>query len=254
MVWDRIADLVYYKHVEGDVLQSLKNLEIEMVKTDISVRCSKTIANALCITGTLAAPFTFGASLIATGAGIGIYVASTLGESALLSFYIEKAKEELEKYSDIAEKLKSWTIDTQEVVVTVYKAVIDATFLYLIYSKISKATLEMVKCIPENKFLDILLRLQSQFKSFVINLTSMISTNVIGTTSKVCAKQISSEVSESIAKLASKKGLFAVMSLAIIVDVVDIFRIWKKDRPEAIKQVQDAIKQLEENSQCPTSY
>ena len=93
MVWDRIADLVYYKHVEGDVLQSLKNLEIEMVKTDISVRCSKTIANALCITGTLAAPFTFGASLIATGAGIGIYVASTLGESALLSFYIEKAKD-----------------------------------------------------------------------------------------------------------------------------------------------------------------
>ena len=47
----------------------------------------------------------------------------------------------------IAEKLKSWTIDIQEVVVTVYKAVIDATFLYLIYSKISKATLEMVKCI-----------------------------------------------------------------------------------------------------------
>ena len=51
----------------------LKNLAIEMVKTWIfqldvvSIYCDSVSES----TGTLAAPFTFGVSLIATGAGIG---------------------------------------------------------------------------------------------------------------------------------------------------------------------------------------
>ena len=251
MNWDWLAHFVYLKHVEVDVLQSLKIIEIEMVKTDISIRRSKTIGNALTIVGTLAAPFTFGTSLLATGAGIGLNVASTLGESALLSFYIEKAKEELEKYSDIAEKLNSWTIDNKELAITVLKAVINGAFLDIIRIMIPKTTLELIKHIPESSFIHALLHFQFQIKSFVVDITSNFSIMAISTTSKACAKQISSELSENIAKLASKKALIAVMSFSIIIDVVDIYRIWSRDRPKAIKQVQDAIKQLEENSQSP---
>ena len=246
MIWDWLAHYVSYKHIEENVIQSLKNIEIEMVKTDINIRRSKTVGNALTIVGAIAAPFTFGTSLIATGVGIAINVGSTLGESALLSFYMEKATEECKKYTDICEKLQSWDIDWLYICETLGKAAINAVLLETIRRMIPKMTLKMFECIPRVTILRILSNFQIKIKQFALTMTNT-SINFSFAALKTSARQISNEIGESAAKLVSKKFLIAVISISVIIDIADIIYIWRKDRPDAIKKLQAAIKELENN-------
>ena len=247
MDWDWAAHYVSYKHIEGNVLQSLKNIEIEMVKTDINTRQYKTVGNALTILGTIAAPFTFGTSLIATGAGIAIHVSSTLAESALLSFYVEKATEECKKYNDISEKLHSWKIDWLNICETLGKVVINTALLETIRKNIPNSTLEIIKLVPTETIFKIIFDFQIKIKRYGLTMAPNTSINVSTSALKTCAKQISNEIGENAAKLASKKFLIAVISISVIIDIADIIYIWRKDRPDAIKKLQAAIKELENN-------
>ena len=218
-----------------------------MVKTDINVRGSKIAGNALCIAGAVAAPFTFGISLLATGGGIAINMGSTFIETSLLAFYVEKAKEELIKYHDIQEKLNYWEIDWLDVVQTLGKTAIDSGFLTIIKSKLPEATWKMINGMPKELFLKILKTFQIYIKPYYVRLTLNIPTMFTCTTLKACTQQFSSKVAGNIAKIASKKALITFATIAVVIDVAEIIYIWKKDQPQAIKQVQAAIKELEKN-------
>ena len=111
---------------------------------------------------------------------------------------------------------------------------------------VSKSTLEIIKRVPEKSVIVFLLNFQTQIEPLYVNLAN-IYVPVSSTTFRTFTKQLSSEVAENVSKQASRKLLIAVVAIPVIIDVIEIYSIWQKDHPEAIKQVQAAIKELEEH-------
>ena len=249
LAWEAISFLVYFQHQKGLVIKTLEDIAFHMKAVDTDARRTKTIGNVITILGTLAAPFTGGLSLLATGVGIAVNVTSTLGESTLIEHLVKKAQEEIEGLNTISKRIDSFCVDWDVVMLTINKTVFDAGIPIGIKMMLSTATREMLAKIPQECTTKILANFQVKmagiFAKFSISATRATTTGAVS----AITKQVSSEAAEQLGKQFGKKViLVTVMGVCfgVAIDAIDIVRIWKKGDPQALVQVQEVIAQLKE--------
>ena len=113
---EAIIHLIRFELKKGEAVQTLQQIEISMRLVYTEARTVKTFGNVISIMGTVAAPFTVGLSLVATGLGILVNVTSNFEESSQLNSLLKKAQNKIEKLSKFAQKIIDLTINWGEVV------------------------------------------------------------------------------------------------------------------------------------------
>ena len=255
-MWEAISFLVHFHHTKDNVIATLQQIELHMKAADIDSRRMKTIGNVMTIMGTVAAPFTGGLSLFATGLGVAVNVTSTVGESALISFLAQKAQEEIELINKITQKIDTLCVDWVGVGITLIKSISDGGIPVVIKKMLSTSARELLRGIPMATITNIILYLEVKITSVIIKLSNNVTATIITGAMKSITKQLSNEAAEqlgkSISKQVGKKVILATVvgvCFGVAFDIYDIIRIWKKGDPKAIKQIQDVIKELRKDDE-----
>ena len=237
---EAIIHLIRFELEKGEAVQTLQQIEISMRLVYTEARTVKTIGNVISIMGTVAAPFTVGLSLVATGLGILVNVTSNFEESSQLNSLLKKAQNKIEKLSKFAQKIIDLTINWGEVVLTLCN-----TGIPLIKKMLSN--MKIIEYIPQQLLTKTITQLQLRSVKIVTRYSIGLTEITVTETVITMTKQVSSEVGEHLTKQLGKKLILATflgVCLGVAIDLFDIIRIWNSGEPEAIKMIQGVIRDL----------
>lgn len=218
-IYNAIIHLAEFEHKKG---QTLQQIELHMMSSNIEFKQFKTVGIACSIIGTIAAPFTGGLSLAMTGIGLAVSISSTLGNSTLMTALAKKAQQEIEQLNNINERIQTLCVDWDDVVRTLKNIVIDAGIPAAIRHMLPLTSQEILSKIPKETFTKILIKLKAKITSF-----------------------LSANLSINFSKQLLKTAIFPfLIGVAVVIDVVDLIRVWTAGDPQALVQIRDIIEKL----------